>query len=309
MTTPLGVGMATLMREPSARMQQRLLAIAHDAGFRHFDVAPSYGLGTAETVLGRFLRTVPDGVTIATKVGITARPAAALLRAVNRPARSLVRRFPGLRGRTTQAIGTAVHASTDFSHANRTRSLERSLRALGRSRIDLLLLHEVQLSDLQDSSVVDWICAQRDRGIVGCIGIATSPEAAGAIIAAHPGVFDVAQTPSQVLAPAREHLPEGAVPLRISHSVLASPLAAIARQMSSDAAWSRALCERARCDLSMPGRLACLLLALGQHENPGGVVLLGASKPEHFATAPESVDAFDDRRLAEVTSFLSRTLR
>ena len=309
LTTPLGVGMATLMREPSAKRQQRLLAVAYEAGFRHFDVAPSYGLGTAEKVLGRFLRTQPDGVTVATKVGITARPAAALARAINRPARALVRRFPGLRGRATQAIGTAVHASTDFSHANRTRSLEQSLRALGTGRIDLLLLHEVQPSDLHDSSVVDWVCTQRDRGIVACIGIATSPAAAAAIVAAHPGVFDVAQTPSQVLAPAGEYLPRGTVPLRVSHSVLATPHALIARRMSSDAAWSRALSERAGRDLSAPGQLARLLLALGHHENPGGIVLLGASKPEHLSAAPDSVGAFDDQRLADVAAFLSQSFR
>jgi len=260
-------------------------------------------------VLGRFLRTRPEGVTVATKVGITARPAAALLRAINRPARALVRRFPGLRGRTTQAIGTAVHASTDFSHANRTSSLERSLRALGTSRIDLLLLHEVQPTDLHDSSLVDWICAQRDRGIVGCIGVATSPEAAAAIAAAHPGVFDVAQTPSQVLAPAGKHLPQDAFQLRISHSVLASPLAAVARRIASDAAWGRALSDRAGFDLSEPGQLARLLLALGLHENPGGIVLLGASKPEHFVTAPESVNAFDGRQLGDVESFLSQSFQ
>src|SRR3990170_2143406 len=85
-TTPLGVGMATLMREPSPAAQQRLLHAAYDAGFRHFDVAPSYGLGAAERVLGRFLRTRPEGVTIGTKVGMLARGNAGVMRLVQQPA-------------------------------------------------------------------------------------------------------------------------------------------------------------------------------------------------------------------------------
>src|SRR5689334_12904762 len=97
-TSRLGVGLATLMREPSPRKQQGLLHIAYDEGFRHFDVAPSYGLGAAETALGRFLKARPRDITIATKVGIRAVGNRRFMQYVQRPGRLLLKNFPSLRG-------------------------------------------------------------------------------------------------------------------------------------------------------------------------------------------------------------------
>lgn len=307
-TTPLGVGMATLMREPSPAAQQRLLHAAYDAGFRHFDVAPSYGLGSAEGVLGRFLKGRPVGVTVGTKVGIVARGNAGFMRVVQRPARALLRRFPALRGGAAQAIGTVVHAAPDFSHATRTRSLEGSLRALGVDALDLLLLHEVSGADLADGTVVAWLQSVKERGLVRSIGIATSPEPASAILRAHPGVFDVVQTPSHVLAPAGAILGASPAPLRVAHSVLAVPLAKAQQRAASDAAWTQALSRAADADVGAPGALAELILATGLHENRGGVVLLGASKADHLRRAPRAVGAFKDGRLEEVARFMRTTL-
>ncbi|HET9153536.1 MAG TPA: aldo/keto reductase [Solirubrobacterales bacterium] len=50
----LGFGCASLMRLPSRRRRQALLAEAFEQGIRHFDVARMYGLGAAEGELGRF---------------------------------------------------------------------------------------------------------------------------------------------------------------------------------------------------------------------------------------------------------------
>ena len=307
-TTPLGVGLATLMREPSPRMQQRLLRAAFDAGFRHFDVAPSYGLGRAEAALGEFLRTKPGAVTVGTKVGITAKSGAGLVRMIERPARALLRRFPGLRGRATRTVGTAVHAPPDFSPANRTRSLENSLRALGLERIDLLLLHDTEPADLVDGSVVEWLHEVRARGSVASIGIATSAAAAATILARHDGVFDVVQTPSSVLSPAGEQLPAGRARLRVSHSVLARPLAAAQKRIASDEAWLAELSRRVDADLARPGELAKLLLALGIAENEGGIILVGASQENHLRSAPRALGAYGAERLAAAARFVRETL-
>jgi aryl-alcohol dehydrogenase-like predicted oxidoreductase len=307
-TTPLGVGLATLMREPSPRIQQRLLHAAFDAGFRHFDVAPSYGLGRAESALGVFLRTKPGAVTVGTKVGITAKGGAGLVRMIERPARALLRRFPGLRGRATRTVGTAVHAPPDFSPENRTRSLENSLRALGVERIDLLLLHDVEPRDLVGGSVIDWLQEVRARGAVASVGIATSAAAAAAILAQHHGVFDVVQTPSSVLSPAGKQLHGSGATLRVSHSVLARPLAAAQKRMASDDAWLRELSLHAGADVSRPGELAKLLLALGIAENEGGIILVGASQENHLRSAPRALRAYGAERLAAAARFVRETL-
>jgi D-threo-aldose 1-dehydrogenase len=307
-TTPLGVGLATVMREPSPAAQQRLLHAAHEAGLRHFDVAPSYGLGAAEGVLGKFLRTRPAGVTIGTKVGIVARGNPGVLRAFQRPARALLRRFPGLRGRATQAVGAAVHTPTDFSIEACTRSLENSLRALGVECIDLLLLHEALPADVEDGAVVEWLRKQKQRGVVSNIGVATSATAAASIVRAHDGVFDAVQVPSHVLAPATDALGETFVSLRITHGVLASPLALAEERLRRDDVWARALSERAGTDVTTAGEMAKLLLACALAENQGGVVLIGTSRTEHLRSATSAVEAYDAGSVASVGEFLRRTL-
>ena len=303
-TTPLGIGLATLMREPSPRAQQRLLDAAHDAGIRHFDVAPSYGLGAAERVLGKFLRRRAAGVTIATKVGIRARGNAALMRIVQRPARALLRRFPALRGRTTHAVGGVVHAPPDFSLANASRSLEDSLRALRIEHLDLLLLHEARPSNLSGGEVIDWLQEQKRRGRVGAIGVATSPESATAIVNAYPRVFDVVQVPANVFAPASDLIESAVVPLTITHSVLAAPLERIAERAAADAAWFAAFSSEVGRDLSARGELARLLLATALEANERGIVILGASRESHIRAATAAVGTYDRSRMHAAVKFL-----
>src|SRR5690348_6885308 len=114
------------MREPSRKKQQRLLEIAYEVGFRHFDVAPSYGLGAAEAVLGSFLATRRDGVTVATKIGIAVRRSVASMHLLQRPARALLRGLPALRGRATRGLGGVLHTRSNFSLSACTQSLENS---------------------------------------------------------------------------------------------------------------------------------------------------------------------------------------
>lgn len=307
-TTPLGVGMATLMREPSAAVQQRLLHAAHDAGFRHFDVAPSYGLGTAETVLGRFLRTRPEGVTVGTKVGISVRGTAGLVRLVQRPARAILRRFPGLRGRATQKVGGVVHVPTDFSIANCQRTLEASLRALGVDVIDLYLLHEAQPADTADGALADWLGSLKERGLIRHAGVASSPSAAAAIVRTARGAFDAVQVPSHMLAPARETVSADDARLLVTHGVLAAPLARVTSRLLADAEWARALSDRLGADATAPGVVPRMLVAWGLMENQNGVVLLGASTEAHLRSAPQALGAFAPERLVDAADFLRATL-
>ena len=306
-TTPLGIGLATLMREPSRRRQQQLLRAAYEAGYRHFDVAPSYGLGAAERVLGDFLRTRPAGVTVGTKVGIRVRSNAGLVRTLERPARAILRRFPALRGRATRAVGGAVHVPPDFAIASCERSLAESRRALGLEQLDLLLLHEATAADLADGEAVEWIQEQRRRGLVRAIGVATSATAAREIVAAHPRVFDVIQTPSNVLTPAVESV-SGLVPLIVTHSVVALPLARAMVRLGADPDWGPRLSEVAGIDAMSPGAIARLLLAWALDENRHGVVLLGSSSEGHIRSAPAAIGALDRQRAHAAATFLRETL-
>src|SRR5690349_10156669 len=69
-TTRLGFGCGSLFRIPSRARRVQLLGAAYEAGIRHFDVAPMYGLGRAEAELGAFARARRSELTITTKFGI-----------------------------------------------------------------------------------------------------------------------------------------------------------------------------------------------------------------------------------------------
>jgi D-threo-aldose 1-dehydrogenase len=67
--TALGFVGANLLRLPSAAQRAQALRATHDVGVRHFDVAPMYGPGLAESETGRLARGRRDAITIAAKFG------------------------------------------------------------------------------------------------------------------------------------------------------------------------------------------------------------------------------------------------
>ncbi|MCM0018358.1 MAG: aldo/keto reductase [Tagaea sp.] len=100
---------------------------AWDAGIRYFDVAPLYGHGRSELILGRALRARPrDEFVISTKVGRHLVPPRNLDEAA--------RIRPG---------GLPFVPVFDYSREGTMRSLEQSMARLGLPRIDIVLIHDV----------------------------------------------------------------------------------------------------------------------------------------------------------------------
>ena len=310
MTSPLGVGTATLMREPSQRGQQRLFEAAFEAGYRYVDTAPSYGLGGAEAALGRFLRGRRDEVTVATKFGLEVSLPGPFMRAVQRPARALLKRFPGLRGAATQAAGGALHRPADLSVEAADRSLDRSLGALGTDYVDVLHLHEVRPADLTDGPLFEWLDQQVARGRVRAVGLATSAEAAAEIVQAYPGRFSVVQAPSGILEPTGAHLSGRGVSLRVTHGTFSPALGLIREKARADAAWARGLSDAAGADVvGTAEATARLLLAWALRDNAGGVVLVGSSSETHLRESVGAEGAFSDEALDRAAEYVRHTVR
>jgi D-threo-aldose 1-dehydrogenase len=105
----------------------RAVRTAWDEGVRYFDVAPLYGYGRAELLLGHVLRELPrDEYVLSTKVGRLLRPL--------RDGES----HPGLR-----PGGLPFRPVLDYSRDAALRSLEESLLRLGVARADIVLIHDV----------------------------------------------------------------------------------------------------------------------------------------------------------------------
>jgi D-threo-aldose 1-dehydrogenase len=123
-------GTASLHHLTSQSDRQRLLFRAADGGFSHFDTAPLYGFGLAERSLASLLASRKE-LTVATKVGLYP-PGGSSQTAGTILARKIVGKiFPSV-----------SRAQVDWSVSRANRSLEGSLKRLGRERADILFLHE-----------------------------------------------------------------------------------------------------------------------------------------------------------------------
>ncbi|KJL48625.1 D-threo-aldose 1-dehydrogenase [Microbacterium hydrocarbonoxydans] len=113
-----------------------VLDAAWDAGIRHFDTAPHYGLGLSERRLGAFLATKPrDEYFLSTKVGRLLRP-------------NPDHEAGGLDTANDFHVPDDLQRVWDFSADGIRSSLDESRERLGIERIDLLYLHDPERHDL-----------------------------------------------------------------------------------------------------------------------------------------------------------------
>lgn len=139
--TALGLGCAAfggLYRPIAATDALAALRAAWQAGIRHFDAAPMYGLGRAEHLLGHFLREESgnvDEAVISTKVG--------RLMALPRPGRELPPEPPKNPFDSGWNNGLGFREVFDYSYDGLMRSFDDSQQRLGLPGIDLLFVHDI----------------------------------------------------------------------------------------------------------------------------------------------------------------------
>lgn len=150
---------------------------ALDAGVTLIDTSPLYGHGLSEHRIGAALRRRPDArVVLSSKVGRVADPF--------RPAGD----YSGYTG------GLPHHMHFDYSHDGTLRAIEQSLLRLGRDRIDIALIHDVDFWTHGDSvslriaeamaGAVKALERLRGEGVISAYGIGVN-EADKAELFAH----------------------------------------------------------------------------------------------------------------------------
>ena len=150
----IGLGCGRLVGRSTLIQSARIVETALDLGIRYFDVAPSYGMGTAEEVLGHVTGDSKE-VVIATKVGLPRPHYSArnnLLRSACKsfldyvPALKIIARhsYVNIRKKT---LGR-TRCRHDFSEKTISDSIGESLKHLKRDSVDVLLAHEPCNSDL-----------------------------------------------------------------------------------------------------------------------------------------------------------------
>jgi aryl-alcohol dehydrogenase-like predicted oxidoreductase len=179
----LGFGCASLGSRIGERDGRLALARAIDAGVTHFDVAPAYGRGAAEDILGRFIReAAPGPLRICTKVGLVPPPTSGPLKALMPLARRAIAAAAPLRGLARRA-GAGRNRATPLTAATIRASIDASLTRLGLEQVAIYALHNAAPEDLSRDDVRRALEDVLAAGKAAEIGVASSHDAAEAAIA------------------------------------------------------------------------------------------------------------------------------
>jgi diketogulonate reductase-like aldo/keto reductase len=170
----LGFGCVRLTSNYTKKQALRNLEVAFENGVTHFDVAPLYGFGLAEGMLGDFAKNKRNKITIATKFGIA--PNSTLLKNlflqnVIRSAYRMVKGSP--LQKSTAALSATTKTATNFSIANAEQSLTSSLRELKSDYVDFLLLHEALIEEANRAELIDFLEKKKSAGLIKEYGIAS----------------------------------------------------------------------------------------------------------------------------------------
>jgi D-threo-aldose 1-dehydrogenase len=163
-STRLGLGTAGWPAHVSPEHAAAALRAAFDLGIRHLDCAAKYH---TEEEVGRALRDVgaPAGLVVATKVCAY----------------------------YDEDLETEF---VSYNPAAARRSVERSLRLLGRERLEIVYIHDPAMENLpliyQRGGVLDVLCALKDQGLITHLGMA-SWDHRSIQWAVEQGAFDVVQ--------------------------------------------------------------------------------------------------------------------
>ena len=277
----IGFGCASLGSRISAADGRRAIAHALDLGLTWFDVAPSYGDGQAESLLGSALRGRRDKVVICTKFGIAPPPVPLAARLIRPLARQAVAAFPGLRGAVAKARPIGARAPIDPAAIEA--SVTRSLRLLRTDTIDVLAIHEPSPQDAANPAIFDVLRRLVERGLVRAVSIAGDPPSIETAVRTDASI-GIAQFPDTPLTHAaailRERLPAPA-PTFITHGVFGSGLSqAFARLTAQRRAKIAELARRHGVDFrNTPDDL---LLRFAFSNNPDGVVIISMFDSSHI---------------------------
>ncbi|HTV48107.1 MAG TPA: aldo/keto reductase [Phycisphaerae bacterium] len=278
-TSAIGFGCVSLTMHDRKSDAVRLLEQALDLGITHYDVAPLYGFGHAESILGEFLKGRRDKATVATKFGLQPYENLAKSRRLISLARWLAHRSDVVMAMARKYAGQAVQRGV-FDPQASALSLEKSLRKLGTDYIDIFLMHECTLEDARREDLLAFLDEQKKGGKIRSYGCATPYSIFQDDAALLPPACSVLQFDSGVTTQHVSKLRNRADKTLITHSVMngATQLAALARQNPK----LRQKYRLTEIDLTNSSTIAGLLLSYAVQSNSEGITLFATTRLEHL---------------------------
>lgn len=277
----IGFGCASLGSRISPSQGLRATAHALDLGVTWFDVAPPYGDGHAEALLGQALQGRRDRVIICTKFGIEPPQLPLAARLIRPLARQVVATLPKLR--QVVASGRSTGSRTPIAPAAIEASVTRSLRLLKTDYIDVLAVHEPTPHDVGNPAMFEALQRLRERSIVRAISVAGPPDTIEAAARANQAVH-IVQFPDTPFSNASVHLRDALGmpgPSFVTHGVFGSGIAErIAALTTPQRDRMIDLAERYGIDISRSPH--DLLLNFAFSNNPDGVVVMSMFNAKHI---------------------------
>ncbi|MFE4951938.1 aldo/keto reductase [Leifsonia sp. NPDC056665] len=157
--------LGNLFRETTESEAAEAVQAALDVGIRYFDTAPHYGLGLSERRLGSALTRFPrDELVISSKVGRLLVP----------------NENPTGRDNDLFLVGDELRREWDFSRDGILRSIEASLTRLQTDYLDIVYLHDPDVSGDPDAAEkgAEALIELRSEGVVRAVGIGSNDAAA-----------------------------------------------------------------------------------------------------------------------------------
>ena len=291
-TTALGFGTTSLFAAKSTTERMALLEYAFDLGIRHFDTAPYYGYGEAEQILGRFIRSRRDRVTVTTKFGIQP-PRVAGLSTLAAVARRAARIASPIKLLLSKQAGHLVKRGL-FSPEDARKSLETSLRALRTDYIDIYLLHEAGEKDVT-SELRDFLDETVARGQVRCYGVGSEMEKVLGVALRSPGFARVVQFENNVLHRNLEKFPRVAEQLVLTHGTLGAVFRRLQTLLADQPALRNRWSDRLGANIGDARVLAELMMTFAANANANGLVLFSTKSHAHLEA---TVRAFSQTRFS-----------
>ncbi|HEY4008535.1 MAG TPA: aldo/keto reductase [Acidobacteriaceae bacterium] len=278
-TTRLGYGCSSIMGALGRRDSLRLLEAAYGAGIRHFDVAPMYGYGEAESCLGELVSRHPD-ITLTTKYGIAPPKRGGLLRSARRIAGPIVQRIPALKRRLVRAAGAVAPPAekSHFSSREARTSLDNSLRNLRTTFIDVWLLHEAEADDLTDDSLQSLLESAVAAGMIGSFGVGSDSAKLPALLRERPAYCRVVQHDWSILDALEQRGPA----FHIHHRALTDRLQTVHANLLADRPRLLRWSEATGHDLARREHLSALMLKAALVLYPDTILLVSSKDPAHI---------------------------
>jgi aryl-alcohol dehydrogenase-like predicted oxidoreductase len=306
-TSVAGFGCVGLTALDDDRRAAQLLERALDRGVTHFDVAPLYGFGRAELILGRFLECRRAQVTVTTKFGLAPPKLAAQNPSLVAFAKRILRHLPAVKRLAHRYAAQSTRVSA-FSVRDAEASLHSSLRNLRTDYVDVLLLHEGSVEDARNEELLAFADREIARGTVRFYGLGSGSHRVLPDLTKYPAAIKIFQFENDILARQMQAFSGATGRSFITHGAL-RPLTRIAEATRANQALSQEIESQTGVPLTDTRELTRLLLQRARFDNPDGIVLFGSTCLEHIdANAAALETPLESDRMERLSLAISQLL-